>query len=283
MYVYCRIFLKVNHHKPLKKQTISKTTQYHHTIKKRRNHTMITLIGTGHIFNLTTALQTIFDNKNPDLICVELDTQRYQALQLKQQNPDLYEHTEQNLPLMYKLLARFQDTMASQYGVIAGSEMLTAITYAQQHQIPLEFIDMNAQHLFTNMWKTMPLFERFKLFLSGFAGFFISKKTVEKELQHMQENFDTYLNEIGKKFPTIKRVLIDDRNTYMTNRLLQLHEKCQNIIACVGDGHIPGMTQLIQTKNIEIQTIRLQELKNTQPATNVDTSSAHFTTNYERI
>jgi pheromone shutdown-related protein TraB len=241
---------------------------------------MITLIGTGHVFNLSAALLSIFDQKQPDMICVELDNQRYQALIIKQTDPERFEQHQKNLPFMYRLLSRFQDDMASQYGVIPGSEMLTAISYAQSHQLPMEFIDMNGQQIFNQMWRTMPLIERLRLFLSGFAGFFISKKTVEKEMQQMQQNFDQYLEEIGKKFPTITRTLIDERNTYMANRLLQLHEQYTNIIACVGDGHVPGLSRLIKEKNIETHIIRLQELRAFEQK-NTDTTSASFSIDYK--
>ena len=100
---------------------------------------------------------------------------------------------------------------------------------------------MNAQNMFSKMLKKMSLSEKIKIMLSGVGGFFISKKRVEKELSNIQENFDDYLNEIGKKFPTIKRVLIDERNSFMAQQLISANEKYEKIIAVVGDGHIPGL------------------------------------------
>ena len=83
--------------------------------------------------------------------------------------------------------------MAKQYGVTAGSEMITAINYAQTNQLPIAFIDMNAQYMFTNMLKKMTLKEKIKLMFSGFGGFFVSKKRVEKELGNIEKNFDKYI------------------------------------------------------------------------------------------
>ena len=48
---------------------------------------------------------------------------------MKQSNPKAYEKAKKNLPFIYRLLARFQESMASEYGVNAGDEMLTAVTY----------------------------------------------------------------------------------------------------------------------------------------------------------
>ena len=248
-------------------------------LKKDRRLNMITLIGTGHVFDLSSALNTLFDEKLPDVICIELDQQRYIALQNKKRNPTASQTPSKNLPLIYRLLARFQQTMAQQYGVNAGDEMLTAAEYAHSHQLPLELIDMNAQKLFLYMWKTMPMREKIKLILSGFTGFFVSKNQVEKELKQFQNNFDTYIEKIGSEFPTIKNVLIDKRNDHMVKRIVTLTEQYEKIIACLGDGHLPGITQLLKEKNQEHEVIRLQELRNIEqkPTT---MSEAHFTINY---
>jgi len=243
---------------------------------------MITLIGTGHVFDLSKALLAIFEEKEPDVVCVELDRQRYHALILRTTNPAAYEESKKNLPIVYKMLAQFQESMAQQYGVNAGDEMLTAITYAQSHQLPVEFIDKDAQNLFSTMWKTMPFLEKLKLLFSGLGGLFISKKRVEKELENLQGNFDTYLEEIGKRFPTIKRTLIDERNEYMVSRVATLNDNYHKIIVCIGDGHIPGMTALLSTKQIPYEVIRLQQLQN-QKTINADGISAGFSIQYKPI
>jgi pheromone shutdown protein TraB len=37
---------------------------------------MITVIGTGHVFDLSAALLNIFEEKEPEIVGVELDPQR---------------------------------------------------------------------------------------------------------------------------------------------------------------------------------------------------------------
>jgi len=241
---------------------------------------MITLVGTGHVFNLSQALLKIFDEKKPNTICVELDKQRYNALIMKTSNPDEYKASSKNLPMVYKLLARFQDSMAEEYGVSAGDEMLTAINYAQSHQLPVEFIDMNAQYLFTKMLRSMPLSEKLKLLLTGFGGFFVSRKRVEQELDKFEKDLDKYIEQIGEKFPTIKRVLIDERNLYMVQKLVEINEQHERVVAVIGDGHVPGLSRLLTEKNITFETIRLSELRNHKESGS-DSASASFTIDYK--
>ena len=243
---------------------------------------MITLIGTGHVFNLSAAILNILEEKEPEIIGVELDPQRYQAIQLRNTDPATYHTAKKGLPIIYRMLAQFQENMAEQYGVNAGDEMVTAIQYAQSHQLPIAFIDTNAQQLFTRMWNTMPFFEKMKLLISSATGFFVSKKRVEQELKNYQQNFDSYIQEIGKKFPTIKRTLIDERNEHMVFKLVTLHEKHQKIIACVGDGHVPGISALLQEKQIPFEIIRLVDLQNHKKPES-DGSSAHFSINYNPL
>lgn len=241
---------------------------------------MIILIGTGHVFNLSQALNNIFDEKQPEIMCVELDKQRFKALTLKKTDPESYKNMERNVPILYKILARFQEGMAKEYGVTAGEEMLTAINYASIHQIPVAFIDMNAQHLFAKMLRSMSFSEKLKLLFSGFGGFFVNKKQVEKELQKIEKNFDKYINEIGEKFPTIKRVLIDERNYYMVQQLATASEQYEKVIAVIGDGHIPGISKLLKKKEIEFETIRLSELRKQEPSKS-DSATASFSMEYK--
>ena len=241
---------------------------------------MIVLIGTGHVFNLSQALINIFEEKQPEIVCVELDKQRYHALKLKHTSPEAYKNMERNVPILYKLLAKFQEGMAKQYGVTAGEEMLTAINYANSHQLPVAFIDKNAQHLFSRMLRSMSLSEKFKLLLTGFGGFFVSKERVEKELKRLEKDFDSYIKEIGKKFPTIKRVLIDERNLYMVQQLTAANEQYEKVIAVIGDGHIPGISELLTKKEIQFETIRLVELRN-QDTIKSGSSTASFSMEYK--
>jgi len=242
---------------------------------------MITLIGTGHIFDLSSALIEIFDENLPETICVELDRQRFNALMMKNTNPEEYKNASKNAPIIYKMLARFQNNMAKEYGVNAGDEMLTSVRYAQSHQIPLEFIDMNAQKLFSNMLRAMSLSEKFKFLLSGIGGLFVSKKNVEIELKKIERETESYIEQISKNFPTIKRTLIDERNSHMAKNLVKLNEEKEKIIACVGDGHICGISKLLDQENIEYTTIRLSELRNMKIKTN--SSNASFSMEYNEL
>jgi len=243
---------------------------------------MITLIGTGHVFDLEESLHQNFQQKNPDVLCVELDKQRYHALMMKQQDPEKYKQSAKKLPFLYRLLAQFQENMAKRFGVSPGEEMITTIKYARNYQIPLMCIDMHGQKLFSRMIKSMTIKEKTTFLFSGIAGLFVRAEKVEKQVENISKDLESYLEIIGKKFPTIKKILIDERNMYMVNNIIKLSENYQQIIAIVGDGHIPGMSEILKEKEVDHDLVRLHELQN-MPKKEKDQSTASFHVEYQQL
>ena len=124
--------------------------------------------------------------------------------------------------------------------------------------------------------------EKISIMFSGLGGFFVSKKRVEKELSKIDKNFDKYIEQVGDKFPTIKRVLIDERDKFMVQHLTSANDQYGKIIAVVGDGHIPGLSKLLDKTEIEYETIRLSELRDNKPVDR-DSSTASFSMEYREL
>jgi pheromone shutdown-related protein TraB len=243
---------------------------------------MITLIGTGHVFKLSNQLLNIFDKINPNALCVELDSQRYQALLLKQTDPEKYKESAKKLPYFYRILSQFQENMAERYGVKPGDEMMTTINYAHAHQIPLVCIDMHAQSMFSTMLKTMPITEKMKFFLSGLGSIFVRKDNIDQQVKNITNDVDSYLSIIGDKFPTIKKILIDERNKYMAQNIIKLQDTYEHIIAVMGDGHIPGIKTILKENNIDPEIIRLKELQKYK-INDSDQATASFHVEYQQF
>jgi pheromone shutdown protein TraB len=216
---------------------------------------MITLIGVGHVFDISRNLENAIIARNPSVVCVELDPARYQALYSKERATDV--------PFIYGMLARFQEKIAKKYGTEVGSEMITAVETAKMLNAKLAFIDMEASKIVADFWRSMSFSERVKLIFALVSSIFVRKKRIEKELARFEENDEYYMESFGKEFPTAKTVLIDDRNQYMAQSILKLSEKYENIVAVVGDGHVEGIKKLLQTPDIEI--IRLKQLRESDP------------------
>jgi len=212
---------------------------------------MITLIGVGHVFAISENVKEVIRRKRPEVVCLELDLARYNALVQK-------EHTG-TVPLQYKLLAYFQRRMADKFGTEVGEEMMAAVGAAQEVGARVALIDLDASRVFSQLWKRMSMKERVNLLWGGFAGLFVSKNLVEKEMDKYEENEEQYLETLGEGFPTVKEVLIDDRNKHMAQQLSSIARQHRNIIAVVGDGHISGILASLGTT--EVETVRLKDIR----------------------
>ena len=92
-------------------------------------------------------------------------------------------------------------------------------------------------------------------------------------MERYQEEGESFIEDAGKSFPTLKKVLIDDRNIHMAKNLRELEEKHETVLALVGDGHIPGMSELL--KDRELKLIRLKEVRDWQPEKKDETSVSY--------
>jgi pheromone shutdown protein TraB len=212
---------------------------------------MITLVGVGHVFDIAAQVKQVIRERRPGAVGIELDQERYEALRHPRERGDV--------PLPYRLMAYMQKRMAHQYGGEAGNEMLAAADEAQDINARLLLIDAEAGNLFNRLWREMSFRERVLLMLSSVTGLFMSRKRIENEMENFQENEATYLEQMGDQFPTIKRVLIDERNQLMGGRIIGAETQYGNVVAVVGDGHIDGIVSLINRPDVEV--IRLKALK----------------------
>jgi len=214
---------------------------------------MLTLIGVGHVFDIGARLKAAIAARTPNLVCLELDRARFQALLERPKN------NLQGAPVMYQMLASFQQRIADQYGTAVGNEMLAAAEAARELKANLAFIDLESSNIFKEFWSEMSLKEKVKLMVASFLGMFTSKKGVEKEVSRFEENPQDYIEAFSKEFPSAKRVLIDKRDEHMSQKLRELSVKFQRIVAVVGDGHIEGMSRRLADLKPEI--MRLSELR----------------------
>lgn len=217
---------------------------------------MIVLIGVGHVFNISAQVRSIIEAERPDAVCVELDPPRYQAL---------VEPPKEriNAPLPYRLLSVFQKRLARSYGGEAGAEMLAAVDAARKVGSEVLMIDEDASRMFRKLWKEMPPSEKVRLMTSAFVSLFLNRRTVEKELSDFQENEERYLEEMGRQFPTMKRVLIDERNVVMARRIDAAASRWPSVVAVVGDGHVEGIVRLLGRDDLRV--VRLKELMGGPP------------------
>jgi len=228
---------------------------------------MITIVGVGHVFAISEGVKDLIRSRRPEVVCLELDSGRYRALVQREES--------RALPLQYRLLGYFQKRMASKFGTEVGDEMIAAVEAAREVGAKVALIDMDAATVFARLWKRMSFREKIHLMGGAFVGLFASKERVEEELGKYEESSDQYLELVGAGFPSIKAVLIDDRNRFMASRLSEIATQHSTVLAVVGDGHVSGIASGLAGS--EIETVRLKDLR-TRPV--APTSGQEFTTSF---
>lgn len=213
---------------------------------------MIFIIGVGHVFEISEQIDSIISSVKPGAVCVELDPARYQAL--------LHKKTKQDVHLAYRILAFFQRRIAKRFGGEVGEEMLAAVNAARNVGSDVLFVDVEASNMFSQLWDQMPLKEKVMLMLSAGWSFFVSRDKMEEEIERFQENEEEYMGKFSRQFPTLKHILIDDRNETMATRIGTAEDRYGTVVAVVGDGHVEGISRLLEGR--ELRVTRLKELRN---------------------
>lgn len=216
---------------------------------------MITIIGVGHVFAISDKLNQMVQERAPQVVCLELDVSRYQAL--------IDRRRSRKVPIQYALLAMFQSKMAGKFGTEVGGEMLAAASAARSVNAQLAFIDVDASRMLAMLWREMSMREKLSLLVGALAGLVSSKEKVEEEMEAYYSNDGAYIESVGERFPAIKKVLIDDRNTIMARRIASLATQNERVVAVVGDGHVPGIVKELGRGDVEV--IRLRELMAASP------------------
>lgn len=212
----------------------------------------ITLIGTAHVSqdSVDEVARTI-DEIAPDRICVELDDGRYRSKTEKQNWESLNIKTilKENkgfLMLANMALSSYQKKLGKQMGVSPGDEIMQAAQLATERGIPLSLCDREIQVTFKRAWRLSNWWNKIKLISSLLTAVFSDEKISNEELEKLKETnvLQSMLDEMAKELPTVKRVLIDERDQYLASNIYLAPGK--RVVAVVGAGHAPGLVSYIQ-------------------------------------
>lgn len=218
---------------------------------------MLTLIGTGHIFNLSDPLRALLSELEPAVVAVELDRQRLRGL-LEPPVDQLKALGGGSTPLLYRLLAVSQQQLADSFAMRPGEEMLTAVKVGWELGSRVLLIDIEPRHMLQRAWRRAPLRERFRLLLEVFKLYLGGGEALTREIEATGGDFSEQLSEFARVFPSFKPELVDRRDTIMARRLGRLMQLHGSVAAVVGDGHIDGLAQRLA--RYQPRLVRLREL-----------------------
>ncbi len=230
----------------------------------------LVLLGVGHVFDIGDQLDRLIREEAPDVVCLELDEQRFQTLmqtQPGQAAPEIPPGT----PAAYRRLAQFQQQMAQQVGAAeVGGEMRHAAHAAHAVGARLALIDDDAQAMVGRLSDQMGVLERLRFFWEFVKLRFGRQKQddLKEEMARLEEDPESMIRELEDKFPTIKRVVIDERDDRMAHRIREEARGADRTVAVVGDGHIEGVAKRLA--DLDPVVHRLREIRQMPTADSVD-------------
>ncbi len=207
----------------------------------------VVLIGTAHISarSVEVVRETI-RRERPDTVCVELDEERAKALreETNWEELDLKQviRNRQTTFLVARLaLMAFQKRMSMYTGVKPGMEMLEATEIAEEVGAGVDNIDRNIRTTLLRAWRTTPFLKRSSVAALLVAGMFQRTEVSEDELEELRDghNVGEVLDELGEALPSVKSVLVDERDTYMAHRIREAAG--QKVVVVIGAAHKPGI------------------------------------------
>ncbi len=217
----------------------------------------LTLIGAGHVFQIEATIRDAVVALRPDIVFVELDRGRLQGLIEKRKGTA----PAPKGGFIHKRLAKVQESVAGMYGADVGGEMLGAVAGAQQVGARLSLIDDAAEDTLRRALRELTWRERLRalgMLVGGAAKAVLprnrrdARAQVEAELKRYESDPQALLGpggELARKFPTIHRIVIAERDAKMAKRIRRQLAGIRHGVAVLGDGHLNGMLPLLADLN----------------------------------
>ena len=227
------------------------------------------LVGTAHISQESVELvKLVIEQEHPDGVCVELDAKRFEAIS----HPNRWESLDlkdiirqkQLSTLMVNLvLASFQKRLGDKLGVMPGTEMLEAIRMAEKHNAPVILGDRDVRVTMRRAWRNTPFWRKSMLLSSLLLSIFDTTEVSEDEIRNLKKKdvLSEMMKDLGKEVPTLKKVLIDERDLYLAKKMVEAPGT--RTVAVVGAGHVEGICKTIE--NQEATKVNLEELNYIAP------------------
>ena len=233
---------------------------------------MITIIGTGHIFDLSDRIHTIIQRERPDIVAVELDRRRQAVLEMDRRNRANgivqpltigFILKPSPMPFRFRILSYVQRKLAAMNNVFPGEEMLSAMDAARTVGAKIALIDRDINKTLTSLNQAMKGREKLRFYTSliaGLTGIGVKKQSIGTMSEEMETKPGSMIEELGQQFPGLKRALIDERDLHMAMALRRLEDDFPRVIAFVGDAHLEGMKHHLDEWGLHPDVLHLNSL-----------------------
>lgn len=235
----------------------------------------IILVGTAHVSKESTReVREIIEREQPERVCVEIDASRYASMTEERDwsSLNITEVIKQKkgfLLLANLVLSSFQRRMGTDLGIKPGEEMMEAVNTAKDLDIPYTFADREVQVTLRRAWSASNLWNKNKLLAVLLSSIFSREKLSEEEIEKLKKKsaLEDMMEELASFMPSVKEVLIDERDQYLATKIFQSGEK--KILAVIGAGHGPGIIRWLNSLDEGSKESDLAEISSVPPPSKI--------------
>ena len=236
------------------------------------NGSQVLLVGTAHVSKSSVEeVASIIETESPDRVCIELDASRMASKTKKNSWEDMdirkvFKEKKGFLLLANTALASFQRRLGAQTGANPGDEIIGAAKLAEEKGIPVSLCDRDIQTTFRRAWAKSSFWNKCKLLGTLVSAVFSDEEITPEELEELkkQETLEGMLSEVAKELPSIKEVLIDERDTYLASKIYAAPGMKK--LAVIGAGHTKGVLATFEKLEAGMPVATTESLEEIPPA-----------------
>jgi len=211
----------------------------------------IYLVGTAHISKESVEdVRTTIEQVRPDAVCVELCQARHQAMTQADnwRKMDIFKIIRQKKAvflLAQLIMSSFYRRLGEKLGVQPGAEMLEGVRLAEQTGATLVLADRDIEITLKRVWRYLGFWSKLKLAMQVMMSALVTEKVDADMIEELkqQDQLEAIMAEFAQRFPEIKRRLIDERDTFLAQKIRAAPGT--RVVAVVGAGHIEGIKSQI--------------------------------------
>ena len=210
------------------------------------------LLGTAHVSQESIEqVKESIKTENPDVVAIELDEGRLATMK----NPDAWKELDivkvlkegKGFVMMANLvLSSFQRRMGSDVGVKPGEEMQAALNVCEEASIKTEMVDRPIQTTLKRAWAKSSFWGKCKLLAALISAAFDKEEISSEQIENLKNasEMDGMMEELSSYLPTVKTVLIDERDQYLASHIWEC--KGDKVVAVLGAGHLKGVVAYLE-------------------------------------
>ncbi|GAB6055233.1 hypothetical protein JCM15415_05490 [Methanobacterium movens] len=213
------------------------------------------IIGTAHVSQKSVEeVKSAILEEKPDVVAVELCANRYHRLMqekmgIEEKNnisiSDVIKENKVGLFLVSGFLTYMQKKIGDDLGVKPGAEMLAAIDASEEVGARVALIDRDISLTLKRALNAMSAWEKIKFTYGIIYSFFSGEDEID-DIESLKKGdaLQEVMNYFQEMSPQAYKVLVDERDAYMSHKLLEIPE--DNVIAVIGAGHKQGINNYLE-------------------------------------